>query len=288
MVPALRGARKRCRNDDSDRRGRRAGGAGADARGDCDGAAGPAMPLGDDDRAHDPAPLVDRYEEELGLFADMLVEGMPDEEDPWDPDAFEHAYEAWAMDADADGGLLGDSDGDDEAEAPPPRAKAKAKAKTKGKARAAQADAVDGSQPRADASAGYRGGRGGRGDGPGLERFPLPDMRSDIRLDRGQNTVSAHCIGCGHNSCRMERTLKRATGSGKRSAGRPLGPLIAWLRRGPECDSRSAHKAVQAELSFEERRTARRYGAALPELQELFELDRSPRASEAPEPEGMV
>jgi hypothetical protein len=126
-------------------------------------------------------------------------------------------------------------------------------------------------------------GRGGRGRGPGLQQFELPGLAGDLRLDDSdsKNTLVAHCK-CGHGSCRMERTfnIKR----NQLASGRPIGTLVAWLRRAEDCANRKEHKDMQVALTRVERRAARAWALTLPHLAPLFERERPPREDEGSEP----
>lgn len=81
----------------------------------------------------------------------------------------------------------------------------------------------------------------------------------------------------------MERTLNQGT---RASMGRPLGALIAWLKRGddPGCTTRAVHKAKQPLLTHAERLEARLWGESLDHLAPLFAVERVLVEGEGPEP----
>ncbi len=205
--------------------------------------------------------------DEVAGVADL---GRLQDFDPWDPDAFGDGEGAESGEEDLGaGGALAPALVPPAGDQPHPVGPA----------------AAGGAPPFPPPPAEYAGGHGGRGAGPGLKRFALPGMRSDLRLDRTKNTVSAHCIGNGHGSCRMERVMHHAYRTGTGASGRPLGTLVAWLRRGSDCRNRPTHKATQPALTLEERREARTWAMGVPSLQELFDMERPQRENEGSEPE---
>ena len=98
-----------------------------------------------------------------------------------------------------------------------------------------------------------------------------------IKIDRKRNSLNAHCFNLGppkdkdHRTdtcpeCRCNRASKKA----------PLGLLILWLRHGPTCENRQAHKDAVATFckdNFELRKAARDWVESQPELRPLIQFE---------------
>jgi hypothetical protein len=108
-----------------------------------------------------------------------------------------------------------------------------------------------------------------------------------LKYGEAQCVLSAHCWvdGCAHGLCRMDRTAKGSTSRAYAARGRPIGLLIAWLRRGIMYGSREDHFASRHGISFQERSEAREWAMAQPELAAMLAKERAPRPGEGDEPD---
>lgn len=113
-----------------------------------------------------------------------------------------------------------------------------------------------------------------------------------LRWYNHKRQIVAQCKRLGHDRCFLTRTVERTECPLRGAQGRPIGFLIAWLLAGEDM-TRWAH-VHGVKPTFEDRANARSAAAALvgdvPGLQELFDKERAPKASEGegPEPIGFA
>ncbi len=167
---------------------------------------------------------------------------------------------------------------------------------------------ADGVGPPADQAAPALGGLPavgkGRGKGRGRGGAPWPsfDVHSEegatklgeIKWGAANSTLSAHCLWCNaalgeevpsHGLCRLDRTTRPSLT--RPAQGRPLGFLVAWLRRAPFHETREAHfdDRLGGVIDLAERQAARAWAEATPGMAEPLSKERDRRPGEGPEPD---
>ncbi len=103
------------------------------------------------------------------------------------------------------------------------------------------------------------------------------------------NTLSAHCLWVDpstgeheHGLCRLDRTCNRCN---RFPFGRPIGYLIAWLRRASLYHSRAEHfSASRDPITFGERLNARQWAMIQPGLAFFISCERELEDGEGIEP----
>ena len=82
----------------------------------------------------------------------------------------------------------------------------------------------------------------------------------------------------------MNRTVK--PNPRKKSQGRPLAFLIAWLRQNRrfDCVDRARHVTMKSEITLEDRLAARMWANVTPSIAEALHKERPPHADEDDEP----
>ena len=111
----------------------------------------------------------------------------------------------------------------------------------------------------------------------------------EIKFGISNNTLSAHCLFADpstgehpHGLCRLDRTCN---GSVRFPNGRPLGYLIAWLRRGCMYSTRAEHFAgARGLIPYGERLFARNWAMGQPGLQFFLDCERTLMDGESIEP----
>jgi hypothetical protein len=101
-------------------------------------------------------------------------------------------------------------------------------------------------------------------------------------------SLDGHCQRCG---CRVNRRFlgRKGVRPGSHPQGRPLGALVAWLRRPCEGDQQG-HRALWTaeELSLERRQEARQWAEGRVDFAALLERERAPGPGEPSEPLSLV
>ena len=116
-----------------------------------------------------------------------------------------------------------------------------------------------------------------------------------LRYDTNLCILAAHCEGCGHGVCRMNRTCKPS--SRRSEQGRPLGYLLAWLlaphSHSAEFPDRPAHNVLavrngayahHASVSYAERCRLRAWAKTIPDLQPIVDENLEDGGGSAAEP----
>ena len=124
-------------------------------------------------------------------------------------------------------------------------------------------------------------GCGGSGGGGDVVTFHLPDGMGSLIHYRSCDDFYAICGNRAlHGTCRKTQTSRAGRRPGQ---GRPLGLLVAWLRRWT-CDCRDFHKLSLPLISHDDRVQAREWLEGLPGSAALLACERPRRADEASEP----
>ena len=100
-----------------------------------------------------------------------------------------------------------------------------------------------------------------------------------------QNRIDAFCRNPTHmeSACRRSRTLKASDSVNREGQGRPLGLLVAWLRKGTSCESQHFHTR-HCIVSFAERKAAREWFSQLAGSESFTSVERARREGESEEP----
>lgn len=119
--------------------------------------------------------------------------------------------------------------------------------------------------------------------GVGYKYIPV-DPHADIVFNTALFKINAHCSHphldiVGQEKCHMDRSVAHAAVAGVRVKGRPIGFLVAWLKRSPA--SKVEHTLLKTQLwreeCFEERRQARselwEMRHEYPDVLELFAIE---------------
>lgn len=139
-------------------------------------------------------------------------------------------------------------------------------------------------------------GKGKRAQGPAWSSWNILDADGVhlgcIKWGESDQILCAHCEVKApgqefkqHGLCRVNRTVKaHAT---KPWQGRPLGFLVAWLRKArlDTCDDRASHKDHLSLLSLQERQVARTWLINSANFNALLDFERPRFPGEAEEPE---
>ena len=122
------------------------------------------------------------------------------------------------------------------------------------------------------------------------DELEIPHL-GKIRYYRHERHLVAVCTNPEHQDCRMTRTLDEAPRLGKpgsKSAGqgRPLGLMVAWLRKQFDYSSQQGHlKTCKPDL--ESRQEARRELRDMPRGEQFLGYERAVRPGEPEEPEAI-
>ena len=106
--------------------------------------------------------------------------------------------------------------------------------------------------------------------------------------------MTAHCGVRSHggpHNCRLRRQLNRIEGVTPPHKGRPMGLLLAWLRRAivgtHRCSSRLYHWRMHTLIDWHERKAAREWGKRQAGLADAFRAERPKDPGEDSEPDGI-
>ena len=122
------------------------------------------------------------------------------------------------------------------------------------------------------------------------DELEIPHL-GKLRFYRHEKHIVAVCTNPEHRDCRMTRTLEEAPRIGKpgsKSAGqgRPLGLMVAWLRKQFDYSTQQAHlKSCKPDL--ESRQEARRELREMPHGEQFLGYERALRPGEPEEPEAI-
>ena len=143
-----------------------------------------------------------------------------------------------------------------------------------------------GSDDDADDAAGAaaRAGQMVRAAGIREEVFILDGGLGELHFSTSGEYLRAHCYA--HPACRRQRTINASDALNRQGQGRPVGHLLAWLRKGQAVDTAQEHIAMKAAmLSYSERKQAREDFYAQPGAEEWADTyERARQGGERVEP----